>query len=217
VSDRDRINIGGVRTCSTSSHGTLELRAYPLQQSPFEDEGGREGAVLVWDTRGFTPSTYTREELARILRGEYPEKNWDPVGRDAGREDEVRMAGRRTRRLREQQACVVVLPEGLLQSSVEIEQLRKQLVLVQRAGMNPLVLLTHVDLAYPSLRHDPSGRGVSDLQETKREAARQLGVEVNRVLHMVPYKDEETRYVLTPPPSLPPSFMCVCFFSLFHP
>ena len=146
--------------------------------------------------------------------------------------------------MREQQACVVVLPEGLLQSSVEIEQLRKQLVLVQRAGMlalfsfppslpsflppfvvlivpslpsslpgmNPLVLLTHVDLAYPSLRQDPSGRGVSDLQETKREAARQLGVEVNRVLHMVPYKDEETRYVSlfflpSLPPSLPPSLL----------
>ncbi|GAB5034571.1 Hypothetical protein NocV09_02000210 [Nannochloropsis oceanica] len=198
VVGRDRVNIGGVRTCSTSSHGTLELRAYPLQQLPLDDneggaEGGRECALLVWDTRGFTPSTYTREELARILRGSYPERNWDPVGRDAGREAEVERAGRRTRRLREQQACVVVLPEGLLQSSVEIEQLRRQLVLVQRAGMNPLVLLTHVDLAYPSLRQDPSGKGVGDLQEAKREAARQLGVELNRVLHMVPYKDEETR------------------------
>lgn len=30
LSDRDRVNLGGVRTCSTSEHGTLELRAYPL-------------------------------------------------------------------------------------------------------------------------------------------------------------------------------------------
>jgi hypothetical protein len=165
----------------------LELRAYPLHPTV--------SAVSVWDTRGFTPSTYTHEELANILAGDYPERRWDPVGRDAGREAEVREVGGATRALREQQACVVVLPEGLLQSAVELDQLRRQLELVQRAGLNPLVLLTHVDLAYPSLRADPSGRGVGELGEARREAARQMGVEANRVLHMVPYKDEETRCV----------------------
>ncbi|EWM22693.1 hypothetical protein Naga_100340g8 [Nannochloropsis gaditana] len=185
VSEREHVNLGGVRTCATSSHGTLELRAYPLHPTV--------SAVSVWDTRGFTPSTYTCEELANILAGDYPERRWDPVGRDAGREAEVREEGGATRALREQQACVVVLPEGILQSAVELDQLRRQLELVQRAGLNPLVLLTHVDLAYPSLRADPSGRGVGELGEARREAARQLGVEANRVLHMVPYKDEETR------------------------
>lgn len=29
---------------------------------------------------------------------------------------------------------------------------------VQRAGLNPLVCLTHVDLAYPILRQDPNVR-----------------------------------------------------------
>jgi hypothetical protein len=60
VSDRDRVNLGGVRTCSTSSHGTLELRAYPLPTV---------SSVSVWDTRGMTASNYSREELAFILDG----------------------------------------------------------------------------------------------------------------------------------------------------
>ena len=95
----------------------------------------------------------------------------------AGRGEGGGGAGRggATRALREQQACVVVLPEGILQSAVELDQLRRQLELVQRAGLNPLVLLTHVDLAYPSLRADPSGRGVGELGEARREAAPAAG------------------------------------------
>lgn len=86
----------------------------------------------------------------------------------------------------------MVIPEGLLQSRVELDHLRRQLQVrflsmgggmcgitngcyyltriqspcthtqthtqqhVQRAGLNPLVCLTHVDMAYPVLRQNPN-------------------------------------------------------------
>jgi len=194
-SERQEVNTnGGGYVSHGANHGTTELVMNSLVTG-----SGKDYKLNIWDTWGLTSGNYQSDELAKICRGFLPEKGWGHKFIHRAH-DKTIDAIASTRPQREIQAVILIIPAAIVKLPEEVDKMRDQLRHFSEAKLNPMIVVSQLDVQIPGLREaytsrDP--RGIAALQTKVNayldETHRVLGQAPNRIFWKLNYTMEKTR------------------------